>query len=782
MLNTRKEIAIVVQRYGLEVNGGAEAHAMKLAEKLQINHNVHVLTSCAKEYRYRFENDYPANTSTINNVKVTRFSISYYRKPEKDFAELDDKVLKNSASDIEIRQWLKEIGPYSEDLINFVKRNKSNYDWFIFFTYLYSTTTLVLNLVKDKSILVPTAHDEKPIWCRFFKQFFSYPKFISFNSESEKRLLNKITNDQIPSNDIIGIGLDLPSSRIYSNDNYFLYIGRVQKEKNCHLLIKYYLSLPDKIKKTHPLVIVGKVNMDVPEDDNISYLGFVSDTKKYELLSRCKLLINPSVYESLSMVVLEAWFYKKPVFVNKNSDVLYNHIKESKGGLYFDSEESFIHGIKEFLKPENSNLIESYGINGNRYSQKYNWKNVLKKYNNMFNTFNNRTIPKVAFVVQRAGENITGGAEYHCLQVAQKLSKFWDIEIITTCALDYVTWQNYYPPGDENFGNIKINRFQVDNERDIRLFNEFSEQLNKLDYIDDETANNWMMKQGPYSTSMQSYITRNKNNFDAFIFYTYLYAHTWFSLRDVQEKSILVPLAHDEWTIHLNFWDKFFSMARNLIFMTDSEKNFLRKRFNNLNLSGPTVGFAIDKPFSLSPLSFRNNYNIDDNFVLYLGRVDPSKGCESLFENFLKINCGRNINPSKLVVIGNAFMDVPKHPDIINLGQVDEQTKWNALAACQFLIMPSENESLSIVLLEAWSVSKPVLVNGNCQVLVDQCMKSNGGLWYTNDEEYEKCSRLLTEGQYANALGKSGNEFVEKNYSWKMIEKKFRKVVEEMLV
>jgi glycosyltransferase involved in cell wall biosynthesis len=123
-------------------------------------------------------------------------------------------------------------------------------------------------------------------------------------------------------------------------------------------------------------------------------------------------------------------------------------------------------------------------------------------------------------------------------------------------------------------------------------------------------------------------------------------------------------------------------------------------------------------------------------------------------------------------------MPIPAHPDIITLGFVSEQTKWDALAACEALVMPSVNESLSMVLLEAWSVGKPVIVNGRCEVLVGQCRRSNGGLWYSTYEEWAEIFACLQAGRVSNVLGRQGWRFVREHYSWPSIERAYLESVE----
>lgn len=381
--------------------------------------------------------------------------------------------------------------------------------------------------------------------------------------------------------------------------------------------------------------------------------------------------------------------------------------------------------------------------------------------------------PRVAFIVQRCGHEVNGGAETHCLVVAQRMAAHWQTEVLTTCALDYIDWANYYPAGDEVIDGTLIRRFPIAVPREIEIFNRLSSQL----YSHSATASleeqeTWMRAQGPWSPELFTFIESHADDYDAFIFFGYLYAQTWFGLPKVADKAILAPLAHDEWTIHLNMWDQFFSLPRVFIFNTLEERNFLRLRFPSACLEGPVVGVAVDRPMDIDPLRFRCEFGVDQGFLLYIGRIDPSKGCDELFDFFLRHRATGH-GPEKLVLLGKPVMPVPDHPDLIALGFVSEQTKWDALAACDALAMPSLHESLSMVLLEAWSVGKPVIVNGRCEVLVGQCRRANGGIWYNSFEEFSQGLSCLQEGRNPSVLGQQGWHFVKENYCWSLIEQAY---------
>ena len=385
---------------------------------------------------------------------------------------------------------------------------------------------------------------------------------------------------------------------------------------------------------------------------------------------------------------------------------------------------------------------------------------------------------KLAFVVQRYGKEVNGGAELLCRTIAEHLSRKVSIEIITTCAIDYITWKNEYPPGISIMNNVTIHRFPVDCPRDITKFNTFSEFIFNQNHTHDDEIQ-WMKLQGPYSSELLNYIKENENCYDLFFFFTYLYCTTFFGLTLVSNKAILVPTAHDEPPIYLSIFDDLFKLSRMMLFSTEEEQNFVNIKFKTESIPHDIIGTGIDVPNTIDPAAFKQKYSLY-NFIVYVGRIDESKGCKELFEYFIRF---KNENPSslKLVLLGKAVMEIPKHPDIIPLGFVSEQDKFNCIMASELLVMPSAFESLSIVLCEAWYCNKPVLVNGKCDVLKGQCIRSNGGLWYINYEEFKACLKiLLTHENIRNNLGACGRRFVDANYSWEVVNAKYLKCINQL--
>lgn len=383
--------------------------------------------------------------------------------------------------------------------------------------------------------------------------------------------------------------------------------------------------------------------------------------------------------------------------------------------------------------------------------------------------------PRVAFVVQRAGIDVNGGAEYLCLAVARALSVIWDVEIITTCARDYTTWADHYPPGKQVVDGVTIHRFSVDEPRHRAAFDRLSRKLRprlKIAPIAEQEA--WMKAQGPYSTSLLQCIEARRDDFEMFVFFTYLYATTYFGLPLVAEKAWLVPFAHDEWPIHASMWDRFFLRPAGLLFSTQEERSFLKRRFPAAPMDGPIIGIGIERPVDVQADRFRVRYQVDGPFVLYLGRVDSSKGVDLLLDHMFRFN---QVNKSEvsLVLIGRAEKPMPDRRLVRFLGYVDEESKFDALAAADVVVVPSALESLSIVLLEAWSVGRPVLVTSASDVLVGQVRRAQGGLWYGDEAEFVAALSLL-RGATGVRLGASGCAFVEREYRWQCVVEQYELV------
>lgn len=385
---------------------------------------------------------------------------------------------------------------------------------------------------------------------------------------------------------------------------------------------------------------------------------------------------------------------------------------------------------------------------------------------------------KIAFVNQRYGLEVNGGSEYYTRVIAEHLKNDYDIEVLTTKAVDYITWKNEYEANEEVINGIKVRRFEVEKERDMKRFSVVNQRLLNKRNRTEEDEQNWFEEQGPLSLALLEYVKTHKDEYDIFIFVTYLYYLTVMALPEVASKAILIPTAHDEPYIYFNRFKIIFTIPKAIIYLTEEEKTFVNQQFHNNNIRHEVMGVGIDVPQKVSALEFKKRYRLKD-YIIYVGRVDESKGCSWLFQYFIEYKRRKTDSELKLVLMGKPVMKVPKHPDIISLGFVDEEEKFSGIAGAKALILPSEFESLSIAVLEAMALQVPVVVNGRCDVLKGHCIKSNGGLYYSNYYQFEGCIDYLEihEAEYI-ALCKNAKQYVDDYFKWDTIVKKFKGIID----
>jgi glycosyltransferase involved in cell wall biosynthesis len=384
---------------------------------------------------------------------------------------------------------------------------------------------------------------------------------------------------------------------------------------------------------------------------------------------------------------------------------------------------------------------------------------------------------KAAFVVQRYGLEINGGAELHCRWVAEHMARHWDVEALTTCAYDYVTWANHYPPGEETVNGVRVRRFPVSRPRSPERFGRLQELILEREHREKDEFE-WLEEEGPTSPALLSHVRSRAGEFDLFVFFSYRYWHSYWGVKAVPGKSLLVPTAEHDPVIHLRIFKDLFRLPRAYAYNSEEERGMIQRLSGNGSVPGLVVGVGTEVPSDAVEARFRGKHGVEGPYLLYIGRIDENKGCHKLFEYFLwfKADTGSDI---KLVLIGNSILPIPKHPDILHLGFLPEQDKFDALSGADALAMPSFYESLSMVTLEAWALGRPVLANARCEVLLGQCRRSNGGLYYDGYREFrEALRRLLASERLRRALGESGRRYYEANYTWDTIERKYLTLAE----
>ena len=429
---------------------------------------------------------------------------------------------------------------------------------------------------------------------------------------------------------------------------------------------------------------------------------------------------------------------------------------------------------------------------------------------------------KLAFVIQRYGAEVLGGSEQLCRLVAERLATQHEVDVLTTCARDYVTWKNEYPEGSDRVKGVTIRRFATARTRDIESFNKYSDWIfNNPHTRADEME--WLKQQGPWCPALIDYLRKHHQQYDVLIFFTYLYASTVQGLEVNPGRSIVVPTAHDEPAIYLEIFKDVFTKPAALCYLTDSERQFVRRQFPDRPLLEELTGVGIDIPpqqphprtaertqdhqtasdSSQEPAAgdetpaemppeedggraypshvlsrgstFRRRHRLHGPFALYGGRIDPGKGCEELIQYFSSYV--KDGGEATLALMGAKLMALPEDPSVRFAGMLSESERVQALEAATVVVCPSPYESLSLLALEALAVGTPILVNARSEVLVEHCVRSNGGLWYADRDEFAECMKLLfADSRLRAAMGRNGRDYVRRHYRWDIVLGKYERI------
>jgi glycosyltransferase involved in cell wall biosynthesis len=382
---------------------------------------------------------------------------------------------------------------------------------------------------------------------------------------------------------------------------------------------------------------------------------------------------------------------------------------------------------------------------------------------------------RLACVVQRYGAGVAGGSERHCRELALRLAARHDITVLTTCAADYVTWENEFPAGTSVDGPVTVRRFPVRQPRRLKRFADLSDEV--FDgRTADERQQEWFHENGPDCPALLDHLRADGRGYDLVLFWAFRYAPSFFGVPLVRDRAVLVPTAEEDRAVDLSILEEFFQLPAAYLFLTPEEETLVSTRAGRALEPSAVIGMGLDPAAPLA--SSRVPAGITPPYLLYLGRVDRNKGCDTLLEYFLEYASAHD--GLSLVLAGPAKMTIPAHPRIKALGRVSDDERDALLQGALALTIPSPFESLSIVLLEAWNRGVPAIVNGHCAVLKGQVRRANGGLYYRSSAEFtEAVDTLRAADADRRAMGAQGLAYVEREYRWPTVMARVESLLEQ---
>lgn len=391
---------------------------------------------------------------------------------------------------------------------------------------------------------------------------------------------------------------------------------------------------------------------------------------------------------------------------------------------------------------------------------------------------------KIGFVTPWYGENIPGGAEMELRGIVTHLYESGiELEVLATCVKEFGSdWNvDYYKEGTEIINGIVVRRFPV-RKRNTAAFDEVNYKLiNQMRVTDEEEE--IFMQEMVNSPKLYQYMQEHQNEYGLFVFIPYMFGTTYFGIQVCPKKSVLISCFHDESYIYLDVFQNVFRQLKGIIFLAKPEQELANRVFDLSNVNQGLLGAGVDSQYTSHPNNFLNKYGINYPFILYAGRKDEGKNVHTLIKYFAEFK-KRNQNSFKLLLIGGGNINIPKESksDIIDMGFIPIQDKFDAYAAAELLCQPSKNESFSLVIMESWLSRKPILVHEDCLVTKNFAVESKGGLYFKNYFEFEGCINYYMDNpKIARQMGENGRKYVLKNFVWSVIVERYTKFFKQCM-
>jgi glycosyltransferase involved in cell wall biosynthesis len=373
---------------------------------------------------------------------------------------------------------------------------------------------------------------------------------------------------------------------------------------------------------------------------------------------------------------------------------------------------------------------------------------------------------RVGVVPARFGPGLVGGAEIVLRQLARRLlARGWEVEVLTTCALDHFSWENVLPAGKAMEDGMLVRRFPaVTTPGPERA--QLEQAILSGASLRLQEQQRWM-NGGMRCPELFHYLLDHAVEYRAVIFTPYLNWITFACSQVAPERSVLWTCLHDEPYAYLDLFQPLLTGVGGLLFQTPPEHE-LAHRLVGTPAPHAVVGCGVEVPERYDPEGFRRRHGIEGRFLLYAGRREGAKGWETLLEQFATATAHRRLELS-LVTMGAGEVRPPAAiaDRVIDVGFLPDDERDSAFAAADAYLQPSRFEAFSRTIMEAWLAGTPVIANGGSDVVRYHCERSGAGLLYDDELELEECLAFVAEApETARALAQSGRAYVLESYQW----------------
>lgn len=387
---------------------------------------------------------------------------------------------------------------------------------------------------------------------------------------------------------------------------------------------------------------------------------------------------------------------------------------------------------------------------------------------------------RLALCPTRFGPHIVGGAEIVLRQMALGLQeRGWDVEVLTTCAMDHHSWANVAPPGESVEEGLRVRRFPAVNDR-VDEHQELERRVLHGEHLTPAEQQRWL-NSGMRVPGLLDHLRGHAREYRALLFTPY---PSWVTAACSQvepERSVLWTCLHDEPYAALDLFRHVFAEVGGLLFQSGPEHDLAHRLDWNL-APHAEVGCGVEVPAAYDPTGFRERHGITGRFLLYVGRREGAKGWDELLDAFTTVTVRHDL-PFSLVTIGAGAVRAPAPvaDRVVDLGFLPDADRDDAFAAADAYLQPSRNEAFSRTIMEAWLAGTPVLANAGSDVVAWHCKQSGAGLLYADQNDFARHLRFLADAptEVARAAAEGGRAYVLENYRWDAVLDRVEAAIDE---
>jgi glycosyltransferase involved in cell wall biosynthesis len=546
-----------------------------------------------------------------------------------------------------------------------------------------------------------------------------------------------------------------------------LYVGRIARNKRVHDLVA---ALP-AILERHPqalLLLVGDAQAPAYRAyadevaaqaaalgvaDALRLTGQVDDATLDSLYRACAAFLTASEHEGFCMPVVEAMSRGRPVIA---ADATGTPHTLGGAGLLFSV------GDAATLATQVVRLLDDLPAPGD-HSDPLAIHRLATATEDDLASLRAR---KVAVVTPRYGTQILGGAESGLRSWAEQLAaRGYTVEALSTGTVDMGEWRDHLPPGVEELNGVTVRRFSAA-KVEVGIFHRLLQRLNRGERprYDEEQA---FIANSLRSADLERYVAEHAEEYACFVYAPYLFGTTYFPALVAPERAIVVPCLHDEPAARLGIFRELLERAAAICYNADPEATLASAGLGVTSPYHEVLGFGFpDTPEMGDAAAFRARTGIDGPALLYTGRLEHAKNVPLLVEYFTRYKDERP-GPLTLALSGSGDVKLPARSDVVRLGMIERDQLADAYAGALALCQLSQNESFSIVIMESWLQSRPVIVHAGCPVTSDHVAQSGGGYAVGSYEAFrDAVDALLADAAHGDELGARGRAYVQGRYAW----------------